>query len=42
MLIDEAKSRGIDRFSLTYTPDGLHLYEKLDFVPVKEQMQLKL
>lgn len=32
----------IDRFSLTYTPDGLHLYEKLGFVPVKEQMQLKL
>lgn len=42
MLIKETKKLGVEKIILDYTDMGLHLYKKLGFTEVCNQMQLKL
>ena len=42
LIIEEMKKVGVEKIHLTYTEDGVGLYEKMGFSPLENQMQLKL
>jgi ribosomal protein S18 acetylase RimI-like enzyme len=42
MLIQEVKNYGVEKMVLDYTDMGQPLYEKLGFMPLQNQMQLRL
>ena len=42
MLFTQLQARGIEKVLLDYTEDGLPLYQKLGFVELTHQMELKL
>ena len=42
LIIEEMKKAGVETIHLTYTEDGLGIYEKMGFSPLERQMQLKL
>lgn len=41
MLIQEVKNYGVEKMVLDYTDMGQPLYEKLGFIPLQNQMQLR-